>query len=145
MGTHRRKQWMCVAGVLTFAGTFVMPGASLQAQTYFKCRNAAGEIQYSDRACEGGLTAVEGVLPAATDSPERKAESDARIQRDRTLADRLESERRSREEAGRRAQDQQDQVNRSIANQVDQQRAKDNQPSPNARNTKDIVPTYTLP
>jgi hypothetical protein len=130
--------------MLWTAAVLVVPGASLQAQTYFKCRNAAGEVVYSDRACEGGLSAMEGVLPATTDSPQRKTESDARIQRDRSLADRMESERRAREEAGRRAQDQQEQVNKSIAGQIDQQRAKDNQPSP-TRKVTDIVPTTTLP
>jgi hypothetical protein len=144
MGTQRNTLWQRAGGLV--GAVLMMAGlvTGLQAQTYFKCRNAAGEIQYSDRACEGGLTAVEGVLPATVDSPPRKVESDARIQRDRALADRMESERRAREDAGRRAQDQQEQVNKSIANQIDQQRAKDNQPSP-PRKVTDIVPITTLP
>ena len=144
MGIHDFSRWAPATGVLWGAVVLALAGANLNAQTYYKCRNAAGEIQYSDRACAGGLTDVDGVLPAATDSPERKVESDARIQRDRTLADRMESERRAREEAGRRAQDQQEQVNKSIANQIDQQRARDNQPSP-PRKVTDIVPITTFP
>jgi hypothetical protein len=132
--------WVLRAMLLSMA----LVGAAAPAQTYFKCRNAAGEIQYSDRACEGPASTVETSIPGVTDSPERKAANDARVQREKALGDKLQADRLAREEAGRQAQDRQDQVNKTIAGQVDQERAKQNVPSP-SRKVTDVIPYTTLP
>ena len=93
----------------------------VNAQTTYKCKRADGTVQFSDRPCKGGVV----VRPTAQpDSPQRKAESDARIQRDKDLANQVEASRVAREQAGRAAQDQQQRVNQENANAVEQERAK---------------------
>ncbi len=125
--------------------SMTMMGAAAPAQTYFKCRNAAGEIQYSDRACEGSATTVETPIHGVTDSTERKAESDARIQREKALGDKLQADRLAREDAGRQAQDRQDQVNRDIAGKVEQERTQQNTTTNSGRKVTDIIPITTFP
>ena len=48
------------------------------AQTTYKCKGADGTVQFSDRPCKGGVPVRVKTQP---DSPERNAESDARLQR----------------------------------------------------------------
>lgn len=90
------------------------------AQTLYECRDAAGNIRFSDRACEG-LVRATPIQPNAV-SPEDKAASDARVQGDKALANRIEGNRLANEQAGRAAQDQQVQASKSVAGKVDQER-----------------------
>lgn len=86
----------------------------------YKCKDADGKVQFSDRRCKGAVPVRSKTQP---DSAERKAESDARIQRDKTLANQVEASRVAKEQAERAAQDQRQQANQGIANTVEQGRA----------------------
>lgn len=93
----------------------------VSAQTpMFKCKDAEGKVQFSDRPCKGGVPVRSKVQG---DSPERKAESDARIQRDKVLAGQVEASRIAQEQAQRAAQDQQQQANQGATDRVEQGRA----------------------
>jgi hypothetical protein len=106
------------------------------AQTTYKCKGADGTVQFSDRPCKGGVPVRVKTQP---DSPERKAESDARIQRDKALASHVESSNLAREQAARAAQDQQQQTNQGVANTVEQGRTQQR------ANTKSVNPGTAVP
>ena len=94
---------------------------TVHAQSMYECRNAAGAIEYSDKACTAGAKPLKNT--EQPDAAARKAANDARIARDKALADRLEAEHRAEEQAGYAAQDRQRQVDKSIADRMDQERA----------------------
>lgn len=94
------------------------------AQTYYKCKDASGTVRFSDRACKANTSPLTVEPSTGAVTPERKAESDARIQRDSALAGQVEAQRRSTEQAGASAQGQQVQSAKAIEGTVDQERAK---------------------
>ncbi len=106
------------------------------AQTTYKCKAADGTVQFSDRLCRGG---VQVRVNVQSDSPQRKAESDARIERDKALADQVQASRAAREQAARAAQDQQQQINQGIANTVEQARVQQR------AGTKSVNPGTAVP
>jgi hypothetical protein len=61
------------------------------------------------------------------------------------LGDKLQADRLAREEAGRQAQDRQDQVNREIAGKVEHERTQKNATTSSGRKVTDIVPITTFP
>lgn len=124
---------------ITYLMTLALLGllaGQASAQTTYKCKGADGKVQFSDRPCKGGVAVRPTVQP---DSPERKAESDVRIQRDKALASQVEAGRLAREQAERAAQDQQQQTNRGVANTVEQGRAQQR------ANTTSINPGNPVP
>lgn len=106
------------------------------AQTLYKCKDADGTVQYSDRRCKGGVPVRAKAQP---DSPELKAESDARIQRDKALASQAEASRIAREESLRAAQSQQQQSNQSLTNTVEQERAQQRATTNSVDTTKPVT------
>lgn len=105
------------------------------AQVTYKCKDADGTVQFSDRPCKGGVPVRSKVRP---DSPELKAENDARIQRDKALANQAESSRIAREEAQRAAQAQQQQTNQGVAGAVEQERAQQRATTQSVDTTKPV-------
>ncbi|NVO05506.1 MAG: DUF4124 domain-containing protein [Rhodoferax sp.] len=115
-GAQRRALLVGVAGML------LALGVQAQGQTIFRCKNAAGIQVFSDRECVNAKPLKPVQIPLEADSPERKSEQDARVSRDKALADQLQARRMAYEQAGRAAQDQQMQVNRAIADKFEQER-----------------------
>lgn len=93
----------------------------VDAQTLFECKDASENVRFSDRACTGLVRAV----PAPSDpvSADSKAASDARVQNDKALANRIEANRLATEQAARAAQDQQVQASKAADSKVEQERA----------------------
>lgn len=111
----------------------------VNAQTLFKCKDAAGNVQFSDRPCKGGVPIRPKVQP---DSPERKAESDAHIQRDMGLAKQAEAARLAQEQANQAAQNQQQQINSGLSDKVEQGRVQQRS-TVNSVDTSKPVPERT--
>lgn len=109
---------------LHFLFVMLILNISANAQTYYKCKDGAGQFYFSDRPCAGAVAGVISPKPNEADSPERKAENDARIAREKSLADQLEATRVANEQAGYAAQAQQSQVSKEIATRVDQERSR---------------------
>lgn len=96
-------------------------GTQAGAQTLYECKDASGNIRFSDRACTGLVRAVP--VPPDPVSAESKAASDARVQNEKALANRVEANRLATEQAGRAAQDQQIQASKAATSKVEQERA----------------------
>jgi Domain of unknown function (DUF4124) len=111
----RKLAWMAVVAAIYLAG------GHAQAQTYFKCTDATGKVHFTDTGC-GTMTGVPLAKSAGTNLPERKAQNDARVERDRALANRLESDRLGNEQAARAVQARQLEVDREVAGRVYQER-----------------------
>ena len=108
------------AGMLIGLGSLCLMASGGYAQTVYECKNAAGVVQFTDKPCHGLVRVVPPPKDAV--SPERKAENDARIARDKALGNSSESSRLARDQAGYAAQDQQVQASKAIANTVEQER-----------------------
>lgn len=104
--------------------TLVFFAGHAHAQTYYKCKDASGTVRFSDRACKANASPLTVEPSTGAVTPERKAESDARIQRDSALAGQVEAQRRATEQAGASAQGQQVQNAKTIEGSVNQERAK---------------------
>jgi hypothetical protein len=112
-----------VASALVATAAVLAVPAAAQTAAFFKCTDAAGNVQFTDKACHGAGTA-EPVVPAGNSAlPERKAQNDARIARDRQSASRMEAGREAEAAAGRAAQDRQLQVTRQIAERLSREQA----------------------
>lgn len=94
------------------------------AQTYYQCKDAAGNVRFSDRACKVNTPPITVEPSTGVVTPERKAASDARIQRDGALANEAEAKRRATEQAAASAQGMQVQSAKTIEGTLDQERAK---------------------
>ncbi|MCX7239998.1 MAG: DUF4124 domain-containing protein [Burkholderiales bacterium] len=113
---HKRMVWVAVAFT-------ALVDSAASAQTMFQCKDASGKVQFSDRPCEGAAKAAPvATKPARADAAALKAESDARIRKEKALADEVQANRLATEQAGYAAQDKQQQVNRTIADKVQQER-----------------------
>lgn len=109
------------AGLLICLGALCLMASGGYAQTVYECKNAAGVVQFTDKPCQAIIRVVPP--PKDTVSPERKAENDSRIARDKALGNSSESSRLARDQAGYAAQAQQVQASKAIANTVEQARA----------------------
>jgi hypothetical protein len=94
----------------------------VDAQTYYRCKDAAGTVRFSDRACKTHTSTVTVEPSTGVITPERKAASDARIQRDNALATQVQAQRQATEQAAASAQNQQVQSAKTIAGSMDQER-----------------------
>lgn len=65
------------------------------AQTFYQCKDAAGNVRFSNRACKSNTPPITVEPHPGVVTPERKAASDARIQRDSALANQVEAQRRA--------------------------------------------------
>jgi len=102
------------------------------AQTgFFRCVNADGIVEFTDRPCKSEMAAEP--LGDAADA-ERKNQNDVRLARDQALIRRYEAERRAQEEALRAAQTRQLQVAAGIAARLARE-----------RNTRNAATQSTLP
>lgn len=110
------------SGAVVFLG--LLAGPLAQAQSYYQCKDANGNVRFSDRACKGNVAPKTVESSTGTVTPERKAAADARIQRDSALADQAQAQRRATEQAAASAQSQQVQSAQTISNTLDQERAK---------------------
>jgi hypothetical protein len=93
------------------------------AQTYYQCKDTSGTVRFSDRACKVNAAPLSVESSTGAVTPERKAASDARIQRDSALASQVKAQRRAAEQAAASAQGQQVQSAKGIESKVDQERA----------------------
>ena len=127
------------------ASIFVLVGGHTQGQTVYKCTNAAGAIVFSDKLCAGAVS-VEGLRTSAeSDLLQRKTEHDLTVSRDKALANQMEANRIANEQAGRSAQDQQTQVNRTLADKVEQERVQKNATVISSPGVSESAPIRTLP
>ena len=136
---HRKA--MCV-GVL---GMLLALAVHAQTQTVFRCKNTAGVLVFSDRECVNATSLQPVQIPLEADSPERKAEQDARVSRDKALADQLQARRVAEEQAGRAAQDQQMQVNRALADKFEQERNQKNSAVTSSPRVTEPAPMLMVP
>jgi hypothetical protein len=122
--------------LLLLAAMLGLLTAHVGAQTLYECKDASGNVRFSDRACTGLVRAV----PAPSDpvSADSKAASDARVQNDKALANRIEADRLATEQASRAVQDQQTQASRAAASKVEQERAQ------KSSNTSALQPSGTV-
>lgn len=110
--------------------------SQVSAQAYFKCIDSAGHVSFSDRRCAAGRAmSVESVKDV--DSPQRKAANDARIQRDTTLGNQIQSNRVAQVQARQAAQDSQVQASKGIAATVAQARTQQQS------STQSVLPAST--
>ena len=120
--------------------------AQAQQLRVYQCKTAKGEVVFSDRVCTGPASVKEVKLAdEPADMAQRKAQSDARISRDKTLAGQVESSRLAREQAARSAQDQQVQASRAASERVDQERARQNAATVSDPSVTQSAPTLTVP
>lgn len=94
------------------------------AQTYYQCKDSSGNVRFSDRACKANTSPITVESSTGVVTPERKAASDARIQRDSALASQVQAQRYAAEQAAASAQGQQTQSAKTIEGTLDQERAK---------------------
>ncbi|CAN5479233.1 hypothetical protein BH11PSE7_BH11PSE7_00620 [soil metagenome] len=128
----RRLVWAVLA-----AGTLAAACAHAQTPAFFKCTDAAGNIQFTDTACHN-TRASEPVVPAGNSAlPERKMQNDTRVQRDKRNASQMEASRLAEDAAGRAAQDRQLAVARDIAERLSRERA-----ARNAATVSVLPPTH---
>jgi hypothetical protein len=121
-----------------------------QGNIVYKCTNDVGATVFSDRVCPVGFSEKGIRAPVVDGMEQRKAEHDAVIIRDKSLADRIEASRLSTEQASRAAQDQQAQANKALDDKVQQERAQKNTSvvsSPSATQPSPVVtiPLVTIP
>ncbi len=102
---------------------FGLLAGHVYAQSYYQCKDASGNVRFSDRACKANVPPKTVEPSTGIVTPERKAAADARIQRDITLADQIQSQRRAAEQAAAAAQSQQVQSSKAIESTVGQERA----------------------
>lgn len=93
-------------------------------QTYYQCKDASGNVRFSDRVCTAKTKPITIEPSTGVVTPERKAESDARIQSNNALASQVEAQRRAAAQAAASAQGQQVQSAKGIESTMDQERAK---------------------
>ena len=124
---------------------FVCMNAYAQERTVYKCMDSAGAVVFSDKECQGRLSKLNMNIPSDAEMTQQKAEHDAKVARDKALADEVEARRLAQEQAGRAAQDRQMQVNRALADKVDQERAQRNSTVNSAPNVIQAAPTTTVP
>ena len=105
----------------TLAAALCGLGTPSTAQTFFRCTDDTGKVEFSDKGCKGS-PGVPMVKPADPDAAALKTQSDARIQRDKALANQLEANRISSENAGIAAQQRQLQVDQGVAGRLAQER-----------------------
>ncbi len=110
----------------TFVPVAVFFVGDTYAQTLFECRNASGQLQYSDRPCPDSVKAVPIPMPTESNLLARKAENDARVGRDKALANSMQGGRVAEEQAGFAVQNQQVEAARGITSKVVQERTSQN-------------------
>ncbi len=115
------KQLTILSGAVVLFG--LLSGSLTQAQSYYQCKDANGNVRFSDRACKANVAPKTVEPSTGTVTPERKAAADARTQRDSALAEQAQAQRSAREQAAASAQSQQVQSAKTISNTVDQERA----------------------
>ena len=132
--------WLCPALVLLMLGT--LPA---QAQVVYKCSNAKGVVAFSDKECATTGAKLNVKAPVDADMVQQKADHDAKVARDRALAEQIEASRLSSEQAGRALQDQQMLVNRAQADRVEQERNQINSTVLSSPNVTQPAPVLTAP
>ena len=140
-GLTRGLAFIPVLAIAMFAGV----DGQAQERAVYKCLDAAGVVVFSDKECQGRLTRLNVNTPSDAEMTQQKAEHDAKVARDKALADEVEARRLAQEQAGRAAQDQQARVNRDLANKVDQERAQRNSTVNSSPNVTQPAPTNTVP
>jgi hypothetical protein len=116
-----------------------------QGNVVYKCTNDAGTIVFSDRQCPADFSEKNIRTPVLEGLERRKAEHDAVIARDKSLAGRIEANRLSAEQASRAAQDQQAQSNRALDDKVQQERAQRNAAVVSSPSVTQSSPVVTVP
>lgn len=127
-GNHMLHPFMHITLMLmvpTVVVTALTCGESF-AQTMFDCKNEAGQVKFSDRPCPEVVRSKQIVVRQEFNLKERKAENDARISRDKALANNMQASRDSEEQAGFAAQIQQVQAAKTIDGKVLQERSSQN-------------------
>ncbi|WP_342619049.1 hypothetical protein [Rhodoferax sp. GW822-FHT02A01] len=120
-------------------------GGQAQERAVYKCMDATGIVVFSDKECQGRLSKLNINAPSDAEMTQQKAEHDAKVARDKALADEVEARRLAQEQVARAAQDQQSRVNRDLANKVEQDRAQKNSNVNSAPNVMQSAPTNTVP
>ena len=96
------------------------------AEAMYDCKNEAGQVKFTDRPCPEAVRSKPISVRKESNLKERKAENDARISRDKALANNMQASRDSEEQAGFAAQVQQVQAARAIDSKVSQERSSQN-------------------
>jgi hypothetical protein len=116
-----------------------------QGNIVYKCTNDVGVTVFSDRVCPAGFSEKDIRMPVVEGMAQRKAEHDAVITRDKSLADRIEASRLSTEQASRAAQDQQAQSNKALDDKVQQERSQKNTSVVSSPGATQASPVVTIP
>jgi uncharacterized protein (DUF3084 family) len=124
---------------------FVNIDCSAQERVVYKCTNADGVSEFTDKECTGGATQIDLKVPTDENFLQKKAEHDARVLHDKALADQLESTRLAEEQAARAAQSQQMQSNRALADKFEQERTQKNSSVVSSPSVNQPAPIITLP
>jgi hypothetical protein len=131
----------CIVALLMFVNI----DCFAQERFVYKCTNAAGVSEFTDKECMGGATQIDLKVPADEDYLRQKAEHDARVSHDKALADQLQATRLAEEQAARAAQGQQMQSNRALADKFEQERTQKNSSVVSSPNVTQPAPIITLP
>lgn len=110
--------------------------AAAHGQTVYRCGNS-----YSQQPCPGGTT----VQTADERTPEQRQAQQANTQRQRRVADRLETERLQEEAAAARAAQQADKAQRAADKAADKPASKPVAGKTRHQHAKDKLPAYRAP
>lgn len=119
--------WNISVLVATLLCTFGVASAHAQGttaaggQTFFKCTDAQGRTQYTDVGC-GTMSSAPIAATDNANMDSRKAQNDARVQRDKQLAAELESQRLSAAADARAADSAQLGADRSVGSRLASER-----------------------
>jgi hypothetical protein len=116
-----------------------------QGNLVFKCTNEVGTTVFSDRQCPVDFSEKNIRTPAVEGLAQKKAEHDAVIARDKSLAGRIEANRLATEQASRAAQDQQAQSNKALDDKVHLERSQRNAAVVSSPGVTQSAPVITLP
>jgi hypothetical protein len=101
--TRQLRGVVFISAITMLAGT----GSQAQERAVYKCMDEAGVVVFSDKECQGRLSKLNINAPTDAEMTQLKAEHDAKVSRDKALADEVEARRLAQEQAARAAQDQQ--------------------------------------
>lgn len=129
------------------AAAVILSMGAVQAQerTVYRCTTATGAIVFSDTECMGNGGKLNLKSLSEEELAKRKAERDANNARDANLANQVQANRLSNEQAARAAQDQQVQLNKSISDKFEQERNQKNATVVSAPNVSQSAPITTAP